>query len=182
MATSVRAALLKIAPGQPVSRVRTMGQVVAESAGSRRFPMLLLAVFAGVALLLAAVGVYGVVNYVVSQRMREMGIRMALGATGSQVTRLVIRRSLLPIGAGIVAGILGSVGASRLLAALLYRVQPDDPTRARHDRRAARNVRANGVIDAGAPGSGGRSTGRPARGIAATSPDSLGRERRDLQQ
>ena len=127
MAMPVRAALLKIAPEQPVSRVRTMGQVVAESAGSRRFPMLLLAVFAGVALLLAAVGVYGVVNYVVSQRMREMGIRMALGATGSQVTRLVIRRSLLPIGAGIVAGILGSVGASRLLAALLYRVQPDDP-------------------------------------------------------
>ena len=127
MAPSVRAALAKVAPDQPVSRIRTMEQVVAESVGSRRFPMLLLGLFSAVALVLAAIGVYGVVNYVVSQRMREMGIRMALGARAWQVTRLVLERSLLPIGAGIVAGVAGSLAASRMLSALLYEVAPGDP-------------------------------------------------------
>jgi ABC-type antimicrobial peptide transport system permease subunit len=89
--------------------------------------MLLLALFSGVALILAAIGVYGVVSYVVSQRMREMGIRMALGARAGQVIRLVLQRSLLPIGAGIAAGIGASLAASRLLGALLYQVDPGDP-------------------------------------------------------
>jgi putative ABC transport system permease protein len=128
MVPSVRAALAKIAPDQPVSRVRTMEQVVSESVGSRRFPMLLLGLFSAVALALATIGVYGVVNYVVSQRMREMGIRMALGARAWQVTRLVLERSLLPIGAGIVMGIAGSLAASRMLSALLYQVSPGDPS------------------------------------------------------
>jgi putative ABC transport system permease protein len=127
MAASVRAALAKVAPDQPVSNIRTMEQVVAQSVGSRRFPMLLLGLFSAVALVLAAIGVYGVVNYVVSQRLREMGIRMALGARAWQVTRLVLERSLLPIGAGIVAGIAGSLAASRLLSALLFDVAPGDP-------------------------------------------------------
>jgi predicted permease len=127
MAPAVRAALAKVAPDQPVSRIRTMEQVVAESVGSRRFPMLLLGLFSAVALALAAIGVYGVVNYVVSQRMREMGIRMALGARAWQVTQLVLKRSLLPIGAGIVAGIAGSLAATRMLSALLYEVAPGDP-------------------------------------------------------
>jgi putative ABC transport system permease protein len=127
MVPSLRAALATIAPDQPVSRVRTMEQVVSESVGSRRFPMVLLGLFSAVALVLAAIGVYGVVNYVVSQRMREMGIRMALGARAWQVTRLVLERSLLPIGAGIVAGIAGSLAASRMLSALLYHVTPGDP-------------------------------------------------------
>ena len=104
-----------------------MDQVIDESIGSRRFPMLLLALFSAVALVLAAIGVYGVVSYVVSQRTREIGIRMALGARAGQVIRLVLRRSLVPIGAGIVAGVAGSLAASRLLTALLYRVEPGDP-------------------------------------------------------
>src|SRR6185295_10816987 len=83
--------------------------------------------FSAVALVLAAIGVYGVVSYVVSQRMREMGIRLALGARGGQVMGLVLRRSLLPIGAGMAAGVAGSLAASRLLSALLYQVQPGDP-------------------------------------------------------
>jgi putative ABC transport system permease protein len=89
--------------------------------------MLLLALFSGAALVLAAIGVYGVVNYVVSQRTREMGIRMALGARASQVIGLVLQRSLVPVGAGILAGIAGSLAASRLLSALLYQVTPGDP-------------------------------------------------------
>jgi putative ABC transport system permease protein len=89
--------------------------------------MLLRVLFSGVALVLAAIGVYGVVNYVVSQRTREMGIRMALGARASQVIGLVLQRSLVPVGAGILAGIAGSLAASRLLSALLYQVTPGDP-------------------------------------------------------
>ncbi len=127
IAGSVRSALARIDPDQPVSRIRTMDQVIEESVGSRRFPMLLLALFSTVALVLAAIGVYGVVSYVVSQRTREIGIRMALGARAGEVIRLVLQRSLVPIGAGIVAGVAGSLAASRLLTALLYRVEPGDP-------------------------------------------------------
>jgi len=127
MAQMVRSALARIDPDQPVSRVRSMDQVIEESIGSRRFPMLLLALFSAVALVLTATGVYGVVSYVVSQRMREMGIRMALGARAAQVIRLVLRRSLAPIGAGIAVGVAGSLAASRLLTALLFHVEPGDP-------------------------------------------------------
>jgi predicted permease len=127
MAASVRSALARIDPDSPVSRIRTMDQIIEQSVGSRRFPMLLLALFSGAALVLAAIGVYGVVNYVVSQRTREMGIRMALGARASQVIGLVLQRSLVPVGAGILAGIAGSLAASRLLSALLYQVTPGDP-------------------------------------------------------
>ena len=114
----------------PISRSRASGPWTRSSRsriGSRRFPMLLLALFSAVALVLAAIGVYGVVSYVVSQRTREIGIRMALGARAAQVIRLVLQRSLVPIGAGIVAGIAGSLAASRLLTALLYHVEPGDP-------------------------------------------------------
>jgi putative ABC transport system permease protein len=127
IAGSVRTALARIDPDQPVSRIRTMDQVIEESIGSRRFPMLLLALFSAVALALAAIGVYGVVSYVVSQRTREIGIRMALGARAAQVIRLVVQRSLVPIVAGVVFGIAGSLAASRLLTALLFHVEPGDP-------------------------------------------------------
>ena len=127
-APAVRSALSRIDPDQPVSRVRTMDQVVQDSIGSRTFPMLLLGMFAAVALVLAAVGVYGVVSYIVAQRTREIGIRMALGARAAQVVRLVVTRALVPIGVGIVVGVTGSLAASRLLAALLYEVRPGDVT------------------------------------------------------
>ena len=126
-AASVRSALSRIDPDQPVSRISTMDQVIEESIGSRRFPMLLLTLFSAVALALSAIGVYGVVSYIVSQRTREIGIRMALGARAAQVIRLVLGRSVVPIGAGLVVGMAGSLAASRLLATLLYRVEPGDP-------------------------------------------------------
>jgi putative ABC transport system permease protein len=127
MAPAVRAALARIDPEQPVSRVRTMEQVIADSMGGRRFPTLLLSLFSAVALILAGVGVYGVVNYVVSQRTREMGIRVALGARGGQVVRLIVGRSMIPIGLGIAAGIAGAIASSRLLSTLLFEVAPADP-------------------------------------------------------
>ena len=98
------------------------------SVGSRRFPMLLLAVFASVALALAVVGVYGVVSYVVSQRRKEIGIRVALGAGRAAVTTHVMRGSLIPVGVGIVTGLAGAVAASRLLESVLFQVDPRDPT------------------------------------------------------
>jgi putative ABC transport system permease protein len=125
---AVKAALARIDPEQPVSRIRTMDSVVAESIGGRRFPALLLALFSAVALALAAIGVYGVVSYVVSQRTREMGIRVALGAGRRQVVALVVGGSLLPVAAGVVLGIAGAIFAARLLTTLLYDVRAYDPT------------------------------------------------------
>jgi putative ABC transport system permease protein len=127
IATPVRQAIRRIDPEQAVTGIQTMEDVVEESIGSRTSPMLLLSVFSGIALLLAVVGVYGVVSYIVSQRAREIGIRMALGARTGQVVRMVIGRSLLPIVAGLVLGSAGALLASRLLASLLFEVTPHDP-------------------------------------------------------
>jgi putative ABC transport system permease protein len=127
LAAPVRSALARIDPEQPVSRIRTMDRVVSESVGGRRFPTQLLGLFSFVAFVLAAIGVYGVVSYLVSQRTREIGIRVALGARRSQVIRLVVLRSLIPIVSGLVAGVGGAVAASRLLGTLLYEVRPTDP-------------------------------------------------------
>jgi putative ABC transport system permease protein len=127
IAAPVRQAVQRIDRDQPVTQLQTMEEVVAESIGSRRFPMLLLSVFSGVALLLAIVGVYGVVSCIVSQRAREIGIRMALGAHAAQVVRMVIGRSMKPIAIGLAAGSAAALLASRLLEALLYEVTPHDP-------------------------------------------------------
>jgi putative ABC transport system permease protein len=126
-AASIRQALKGIDPDLPVGTPSTMTTVERNSTGSRRFPMLLLALFGGVALLLAVVGVYGVVSYVVTQRTREIGIRVALGARRGQVIRLVLKGAMVPVAAGIVAGVVGAVFASRLLGTLLYEVKPGDP-------------------------------------------------------
>jgi putative ABC transport system permease protein len=127
LAAAARAALARIDPAQPVSRVRTMDEVLTESIGSRRFPMLLLALFSLVALALAVIGVYGVVSYLVSQRTREMGIRVALGAGRRQVTRLIVAGSFRPVALGLIGGAGAAVMSARLLATLLYGVSPWDP-------------------------------------------------------
>jgi putative ABC transport system permease protein len=123
----VQRALRRVDPEMPVSRVRTMEGILQASIGDRRFPMQLLGLFSIVALALAAIGVYGVVSYMTSQRTREIGIRVALGAQAPQLTREIVARSLLPIGAGIAAGITGARFTSTLLQGLLYGVQPSDP-------------------------------------------------------
>jgi putative ABC transport system permease protein len=127
IATPVRQAIQRIDPDQAVTGIQTMEDVIDESIGSRTSPMLLLSVFSGIALLLAVVGVYGVVSYVVSQRAREIGIRMALGARAAQVVQMVIGRSLLPIVIGLALGSAGALLASRTLASLLFEVTPHDP-------------------------------------------------------
>ena len=125
---AVRKTLQTIDPDLPVGAGTTMSAVEETSMGSRRFPMLLLSVFGVVALTLAMVGVYGVVSYVVAQRTREIGIRVALGARRGQVIRLVLWSAMRPVFAGILFGGVGAVFASRLLGSLLFNVKPGDPT------------------------------------------------------
>jgi putative ABC transport system permease protein len=125
--TPIRKAIAAVDPTQPVSNVRTMEAVIGASVSSRRFPMLLLSGFAALALVLAAVGIAGVVGYSVVQRTPEIGVRMALGAQSGDVLRLVIGHSLLWTLAGVAVGIVASIGLLRLLATLLFAVKPADP-------------------------------------------------------
>ena len=111
-----------------VQRVRTLDEVVDSSLAQRRFQLLLVMVFAILALLLAAVGVYGVVSQTVTQRTNEIGIRMALGATRAEVWRLVATRGLVPVLAGLVAGLGAAALAARLMRDLLFGVPATDPT------------------------------------------------------
>ncbi|HXA52803.1 MAG TPA: ABC transporter permease [Candidatus Acidoferrum sp.] len=110
----------------PVFDIRTMEERMRESTGKARFSATLLTVFAGIALLLSAVGIYGVMAYVVTQRTREIGIRMALGARPGDVLGLMLRRGAILAIAGVAIGTAGALGATRVLTTLLYEVRPND--------------------------------------------------------
>ncbi len=112
---------------QPVSQVRSMEEIVAASMGPRRFSAVLLSIFAGVALVLAAVGIYGVVSFSVTRRTREMGVRMALGAGRGDVLRLVVCHALAMSLIGVVAGLAVGVALSRVIRSLLYGAGAADP-------------------------------------------------------
>jgi putative ABC transport system permease protein len=104
-----------------------MDQIVSASIADRRFSMLLLGIFAGLALLLAAVGIYGVISYTVAQRTREIGIRMVLGAGQADVLKVVVTQAMLPVVAGLVIGLAASFVLTRLMAGMLYGVNAGDP-------------------------------------------------------
>jgi putative ABC transport system permease protein len=127
LSRSVRAAVLAVDRNQPVYDVKPLGQIVGESIALRRLAMLLLSVFAIVALLLAAAGVYGVIAYSVAQRRHEIGIRMALGATAGGVQRLVVRQGLALAAIGIVIGLGAAFALTRVMGNLLYEVSATDP-------------------------------------------------------
>jgi predicted permease len=112
---------------QPVYGLESMEQIIADSVAAQRFATLLLGMFAGIALLLGSLGIYGVMSYLVAERTHEMGIRMALGATRIDVMRLVLKYGLTLAAAGLVLGLIGSVALTRLLVTLLYGVSPTDP-------------------------------------------------------
>jgi putative ABC transport system permease protein len=124
----VKRAVAGVLPDWPVSGFQTMDEVVHNSTGSRRFPMLLLGSFSALALALAAVGIAGVVGHSVTQRTQEIGLRMALGAGTPQVLRLVVSGNMLWVLAGIAVGMAGAAGLTHLLTGLLYEVRPLDPT------------------------------------------------------
>jgi putative ABC transport system permease protein len=129
LSAAARAAVRAVDPDQPVGEVRTLEQVVAESesVGSRRTVLLLLAAFAALAVLLAAMGVYGVISYSVAQRTQEIGVRMALGASSADLVRMVVRQALALALAGIALGAAGAAALSRYLTTLVYGVKPADP-------------------------------------------------------
>jgi predicted permease len=124
---SVRAAVRELDPGIPVYNVSTMEQTLADSLARERFTSLLFAIFAGVGLLIAVIGVHGVLSYLVAQRGHEVGVRMALGASRSQVRRMVVSQGMgLALG-GIALGLILAVSLSRLLSGLLFEVSATDP-------------------------------------------------------
>ena len=125
--SGARNALREIDPDLPMYDVRTLEAVISESVARPRFYMLLLTSFAAVALVLSAVGIYGVIAYLVTMRTRELGIRIALGASNADVLRLVLREGVVVAALGLLVGTVGALALSRLLASLLFEVAPTDP-------------------------------------------------------
>jgi len=126
LAGAVREAIRSIDKAVPNYNLKTMNEVVAASAASRRVPMLLLSGFAGVAMLLAMLGIYGVTSYYVTQRTHEIGVRMALGAQIVDVLKLVLSRAMALAAIGIGIGVVGAVALTRYLTTLLFGVKPID--------------------------------------------------------
>ena len=126
MAQAIKEQVWKVDAQLPVTKVRTMDEVAASSFAARRFNMSLLALFAVLALVLAAIGIYGVMSYAVTQRTQEIGIRMALGAQAGDVLKLIIRNGLTLTLIGVVLGMGGAIALTRLMSALLFGVTPTD--------------------------------------------------------
>jgi ABC-type antimicrobial peptide transport system permease subunit len=124
---AIKAAVHDVDPEQAVSRLRPVSELVSDSVARYRFSMLLLTVFGALALVIAAVGVYGVMAYAVSQRTRELGIRLALGASRTSVQYLVLGRGLGMAALGIGIGLAGALALTRLLVSQLFGVSPTDP-------------------------------------------------------
>ena len=127
LAEPARAQVAAIDPNLPVTNVRTLDAVVATSISQQRFYMLLLTIFASVALVLAAIGIFGVLSYAVSQRTREIGIRMALGAQGGSVITLIVRQAMLLVLCGVAVGTLLALLLSQTISKMLFSVTPTDP-------------------------------------------------------
>jgi putative ABC transport system permease protein len=127
IASSIRSAVRQVDKDQPISNVQTMDQLLADSVARRRFNMLLLGIFAGVALVLAAIGIFGVMNYSVTQRTHEIGIRMALGAQPGDVLKMVVGQGMVLALIGVVLGLGAAFVMTRVMSNLLFGVSATDP-------------------------------------------------------
>ena len=122
LAATVRAEVRALDPNLPIGGVRTWAEFLGETLAARRFNLVLLTMFAGTALLLSIVGVYGVLSYLVAQRTKEIGIRMALGAASRDVIAQIVRQGLRPVAVGLLAGIPIALVATRALQTMLFEV------------------------------------------------------------
>jgi putative ABC transport system permease protein len=127
LGATVRDTIWSIDKDQPVSDIRTMEEIVSEAVARQRFSMLLLGVFATLALVLAAVGIYGVMSYSVTQRTREIGIRLALGAQKKDVLKLTVGQGLRLVSIGVAIGLVAAFVLTRVMASLLFGVSATDP-------------------------------------------------------
>ncbi len=127
LASSVRNEVWAIDRDVPVAQVRTLEELMSESVAQPRFRTLLISVFAGVALLLASVGIFGVISYTVTQRTHEIGVRMALGARRRDVLKLVVGQGMMPALVGVGVGLAAAFALTRLMASLLFGVGATDP-------------------------------------------------------
>jgi ABC-type antimicrobial peptide transport system permease subunit len=123
----LREAVRRVAPGVPLFDVRTMEERLGASLSTARFNMTLLTLLGAIGLLLAAIGIYGVIGYFVSRRTQEIGVRMALGATRADVVRLVVGQAAGPLAAGLVLGVMASLALTGVLRAQLFGVTARDP-------------------------------------------------------
>jgi putative ABC transport system permease protein len=127
LATPVRNAIWAVDKDQTVANVDSMEHIVSEALARQRFSMLLLAIFAGLALVLAAVGIYGVMSYTVAQQTREIGIRMALGAQRTDVLKMTVKQGLKLVAVGVVIGVVAAFMLTRVMASLLFGISATDP-------------------------------------------------------
>jgi putative ABC transport system permease protein len=125
--TSVERELNAVDGLMSASRVRTMEQSISEGLSRQNFNMLLLTIFAGIALLLAAIGIYGLMSYTVEQRVQEIGIRVALGAASRDVLKMIVLQGMKLVWIGVILGLAAAYGITRVLGALLYGVKSSDP-------------------------------------------------------
>jgi putative ABC transport system permease protein len=123
----VRSIIHSVDPDQPIAAIRTMSNIVSESIAPQRLTMLIAALFAVLALVLAMIGLYGVISYSVAQRTHEFGIRMAVGAAKGDILQLIVTHGFSLAMTGILAGIVGSLALRRILASLLFGITPTDP-------------------------------------------------------
>jgi len=127
LAPTIRRAILEVDKNEPIAQVETMEQIVFAASAPPRFRTELLSLFSLLALLLTAVGLYGVTAYTVSQRTHEIGVGIAVGASPAGILKLVLRENAVLIAAGILLGLVGAMGLTRIVSTLLYEVKPTDP-------------------------------------------------------
>ena len=148
--SSVRTLDRDVDANLPIAQVRTLQDILDAASAQMAFTMVLLAIAAGVALLLGVIGIYGVMSYIVTQRTGEIGVRLALGAEPGSVARMIVRQGGLVTLAGLIAGLAAALAGSRLIESLLYGVSPRDPASSR-DHADAAVRRAGRLLAACAP-------------------------------